>query len=326
MGWNSVRDGIRELFFLEKAEEKSAKLTDTQRATMRTYSEAAASRLTVARDIRGTAQTPVALELYRQSSLFYTLAFLSSKDQTLDVATLAPDAAFGKLDQALEANGARAPAELAQVKPLLVSTDPLAPDRLPLDQGEQRAQELELTTQWLSRLFDVRSPRELRVARIIRLSAAGAAALGLLIVFFIWLFAPKDLAKGRPAFASGGAMFSTLPAGAVDGSKSGQYGYHSVLEDSPWLSIDLGKRYALTSVKVYGRGDGYYDQSIPLALEVSDDGTTYRQIAERAEPFSASDPWVIKPAGVVTQYVRLHTLRKSYLVLGEVEVYGHRPR
>jgi len=119
-------------------------------------------------------------------------------------------------------------------------------------------------------------------------------------------------------------MFSTLPEGAVDGSHRGQYGFHSSLEESPWLSIDLRARYAIKTVKVFGRGDGYYDQSIPLALETSDDGTTYRAIATRAEPFSADDPWVIPTDNLVTRFLRLHTLRRSYLVLGEVEVYGQK--
>jgi hypothetical protein len=132
---------------------------------------------------------------------------------------------------------------------------------------------------------------------------------------------PKSVAKGKPAVSSS-TMFGTLPAAAVDGSKSGAYGFHSGLEDSPWLSIDLGRRYAITGIKVYGRGDGIYDQSIPLALEVADDDASYRALATRTEPFSADDPWVLRPAGVVARFVRLRTMRKSYLVLGEVEVFG----
>jgi hypothetical protein len=98
------------------------------------------------------------------------------------------------------------------------------------------------------------------------------------------------------------------------------------LEDSPWLSIDLGRAFAITRVKVFGRGDGYYDQSIPLALEVSDDGTTYQQIALRNDPFSEYDPWVVRPSALVTRYLRLRTMRHSYLVLGEVEVNGSVPK
>jgi hypothetical protein len=79
-------------------------------------------------------------------------------------------------------------------------------------------------------------------------------------------------------------------------------------------------------VNVFGRGDGYYDQSIPLSLEASDDGDTYRAVAQRDTPFSADDPWLIKPIDLVARFIRLRTLRRSYLVLGEVEVYGRKAK
>ncbi len=140
------------------------------------------------------------------------------------------------------------------------------------------------------------------------------------------IFSPENLALDKPAVGSSYA-FSTTAAGAVDGSRSGPYGYHSNLEDSPWLSIDLLRPYAVTKIKVFGRGDGINDQSVPLALEVSDDGSAYREVAIRGEPFSDYDPWVIKPAPpLVTRFVRLRTTRRSYLVLGEVEVYSNAPK
>jgi hypothetical protein len=318
---SSARDNLRELLLLEKAERESASLSDTQRTAMRTYADAATSRVTVARDIRGTAQTPVALELYRRASLFYTLAFIASEDQTLDAATLTPEQAYRKLDEVLQAKSLRSPPELARVKPFLLSDDPLDSDRMSPDQAEQASQELEVTTRWLSRLFELRSPQQLRIARFVRLGFVAASALALVVWLFALVLAPKNVARGRPTTISGTTLGGTTGAGAVDGSSSGLFGYHSALEESPWLSIDLGSRYLLNKVKVYGRGDGYYDQSVPLALEVSDDGTTYRQIAQRAEPFSSSDPWVVKP-DVPAQFIRLHTLRHSYLVLGEVEVFG----
>jgi len=120
------------------------------------------------------------------------------------------------------------------------------------------------------------------------------------------------------------SVLLTTADGAVDGSKSGQFGFHSQLEESPWLSVDLGARYAITSAKIFGRGDSYHDQSIPLAFEVSDDNISFREIARRTEPFSADEPWIIKPTGLVTRFIRLHTTRQSYLVLGEVEVYGQK--
>jgi hypothetical protein len=323
---SSVGHEVREFLLLEQQEKKTAAFKESQRRDMRAYVDAANRRLLVARDIRGPSQTPVALELYREAAIFYVLAFLVSKEESLDPSALTPEAALAKLDDAMAAEGITPPPELARVRPLLLVDDPLELDRLRDEESDRRAEDFEVTTRWLARLFDARSPREFKTARILRLSLASAAVLAAIVYFFAWILAPKNLARGRPTTISGSTMFSTVGAGVVDGSTSGQYGYHSALEDSPWLSIDLGKPYALNRIKVFGRGDEYHDQSIPLALESSDDGVTYQKFAERTEPFSADDPWVVRPTGVVTRYLRLHTLRRSYLVLGEVEVYGQKPK
>jgi hypothetical protein len=116
----------------------------------------------------------------------------------------------------------------------------------------------------------------------------------------------------------------TTPAGAVDGSTSGLFGFHSALEEAPWLAIDLGAPHAIDRIVVFGRGDAHNSQSIPLSLEASNDGVAYGPIAVRTEPFSAASPWVIsfKGAPLSTRHVRLRAQRRAYLVLGEVEVFG----
>jgi hypothetical protein len=313
---------LREFFLLEKATEKSVRRSELQRTTIREYHEAAICRLAVARDLRGTAQGPVALELYRLGVIFYALAYLSAKDATLEVGALPPDRTLRKLEESLEADGLRSPPEYARIRGLLLLSERLAFDRVAPEQREQKIRELDVTIGWLSGLFDVRSPRELRTARILRLLAAALAGIALLALFLVGLLTPKNLAKGRPVSSNGGTMFGTTMAAAVDGSTSGDYEFHSTPEDSPWLAIDLGRPYDITQVKVFGRGDGTYDQSIPLALEVSDDGSTYREVAQRAEPFSTYDPWVVKPTKVVGQFVRLRTLKRACLVLDEVMVNG----
>ena len=77
-------------------------------------------------------------------------------------------------------------------------------------------------------------------------------------------------------------------------------------------------------MKVQGRGDGWYDQSIPLLLEVSDDDKAYREVARRTIPFSEDAPWNVALDGVKARFVRLRADHDGYLVLGEVSVYGTR--
>jgi hypothetical protein len=158
-----------------------------------------------------------------------------------------------------------------------------------------------------------------------RLASLGMIGLGVIALVRAQITRPPNLALGRKAVASS-AAWSTTPGAAVDGIRYGsQLGFHSAEEDGPWLAIDLGKAYALTRVAAYGRGDCCFDQSVPLAFEVSDDGAVYRQMDKRESRFSQSDPWVIRPEHVIARYVRFRTLRRSYLVLSEVEVYGGKP-
>jgi hypothetical protein len=318
-----ARESVREFFLLERAEKQSEALSASQRETVRIYHEAAGRRIGVAQDLRGPVQTPAALLLYQQGSYFYALAYLVKKNASLDPTSLTPEEAFRRFDDAIVADKLASPKEFQRVRPMLVASDPLELDRLTADEANQRIEELDKAARWLAHLLDPRSPREIKTARVFRVLVGAGAVLALLVNLGFRIFAPKNLALDKPAVASS-YMFSTAAAGAVDGSRSGQYGYHSQLEESPWLSIDLGRTVAIKKILVFGRTDGYYDQSVPLALEVADDGANYHQVAARNETFSDYDPWVIKPAPpLVTRYLRLRTMRRSYLVLGEVEVYGN---
>ena len=149
--------------------------------------------------------------------------------------------------------------------------------------------------------------------------------VALLVAFYAWPTPAPNLALHRPVKASSQA-FNTLPEHAVDGKLYGQLGFHSAMEAHPWLLIDLGARYQITKVLAHGRPDCCFDQSIPLALEASDDGITFRTVTKRTTSFSSFDPWVSRPRSLVTRYVRFRTLRASVLVLSEVEVYGKRAR
>jgi hypothetical protein len=163
--------------------------------------------------------------------------------------------------------------------------------------------------------------------------AALAAALWLVAAYTLWcrLRVPLiPLARTRAdnlalhsRASSSSADFKTSAAGAIDGARYGQLGFHSRSEASPWLTLDLGAPQVLERIEAYGRGDCCFDQSVPLALELSDDGLNFETIATRELAFSQYQPWVIRPRQHTARFVRLRTLRRSVLVLGEVEVYGH---
>lgn len=153
-----------------------------------------------------------------------------------------------------------------------------------------------------------------------------SAALALLAVVTLastsGLRRPLNLAREKLATSSTVAH-GTKPAGAVDGLRYGQLGFHSGHESQPWLLVDLGAPHSLTEVTVFGRADCCFDQSIPLVLELSQDGKHFALAGRREAPFTQFEPWEVslRPARQA-RFVRLRADKTGLLVLSEIEVYG----
>jgi hypothetical protein len=167
------------------------------------------------------------------------------------------------------------------------------------------------------------SRMRLRLAQAARMAAllgVGAASVG--VMRPAW-FRPNNLALHRPAVA-GSSEFGTTPGAAVDGVRYGELGFHSGLSD-PSLTVDLEAAVRLDRIDVYGRADCCFEQSVPLQISSSLDGRRFQPLATRETDFSQTDPWSLRVSPPVSaRYLRFTTLRKSYLVLGEVEAYGSR--
>jgi hypothetical protein len=312
----------REFFLREAAMRRSDEFAPAQLAAIHLYKKAAMMRLRAAKDLWGVGQGSSTLPLFQQAAHLLILAFLGSKGDPADPSKLGIEAALDRLEAVLAEEGISSPTALASTRALLLSTDPLALDRLPGAEAESATSQLQSVVEWLVSLVDLRSPKELKIQRLLRLSTAAAALLAGLVWLGVKLFSPPNLALHRPVTATATA-YDTTPAGVVDGDRSTSFGYHSAEDDAPWLAIDLGQSIRIDKVKVYGRSDCCFDQSIPISLEISDDGVTYREVAARSEKFSDYDPWVVTP-GQMGRYVRLRVHRRTYLVLNEVEVYGRK--
>jgi F5/8 type C domain len=322
--FSRVGGEVREFFLLEHEARGSASLTESQRSAVRAYYDAAIRRMSAARDLRGPDQTRAAVSMYRAAGRALAFAFLLSRDARLDVEGLASSGAlFERLGQAFEIEQIQAPPVFDSARSTLASPDLLALDSRTRERATRDADELERATRWLSTLIHPYPLRRVRSRSAIRLTTAALGVLGAVGWLGMRAFAPKNVALDKLARASS-SDWGTAPAAAVDGEKNGRFGFHSREEKSPWWSVDLGRPRKIATVKVFGRGDCCYEQSVPLALEASDDGTAYRIVGERTDPFSESEPWVVQPEGVVARFVRLRTERPSSLVLGEVEIYERR--
>lgn len=113
-------------------------------------------------------------------------------------------------------------------------------------------------------------------------------------------------------------------AGACDGVKDGQWGFHTEHEDRPWWQVDLGTVCELDRLLVYNRTD-FAERAARLIVLVSDDGKAFRQVYQHDGTafFGHTDakPLTISLHGVRARFVRLQLPGQDYFHLDEVEVY-----
>jgi hypothetical protein len=66
-------------------------------------------------------------------------------------------------------------------------------------------------------------------------------------------------------------------AGACDGIKDGQWGFHTQYEDRPWWQIDLGNSCELDCLHLYNRTE-FAQRAARLIVLVSEDGKDFRRV------------------------------------------------
>lgn len=89
-------------------------------------------------------------------------------------------------------------------------------------------------------------------------------------------------------------------------------------ENNPWVEYDLGDRKTFTHVVVKNRSDCCPDRAVPMVLEVSDDRTSWHEVARRDDTFST---WRAEFPATRARYARLRVLRRSILHLDRFDLY-----
>jgi hypothetical protein len=77
-------------------------------------------------------------------------------------------------------------------------------------------------------------------------------------------------------------------------------------------------------VKVYNRGDGWFDIGMPMTLLFSEDGVEFTEVDERVEQFYRWDPWVFEAGKKRARYVRVNGAKGKVVALNELEVFGRK--
>ncbi|MGD0528347.1 MAG: discoidin domain-containing protein [Polyangiaceae bacterium] len=309
---------ITEFFTLGRAESTIRGYEPAQRARVQEHAAAADRRAWAG---RRTTQAVAAAVLLREAVTLSLHAAACARDagvdlDALDLATamppLPPDPARPRAE----------PTDDARVREALTSRDALYFDRLDPEDAERARWALDRAASLVRQRVEARSLTNVRGVRWGRF-----AALLLVIGYVAFMVTralvfPKNIALGKPVHPSSRKHNPPDGKELVDGEIGTSFGIHTNVEDSPNVVIDLQGRYWIDSVKVYNRVDGWFDDSLPLVVELSQDGNKWDEIGRREEHFDASPPWVVNGRGKPAEFVRVRVARKSYLAISEVEVYG----
>ena len=113
-------------------------------------------------------------------------------------------------------------------------------------------------------------------------------------------------------------------AGACDGVKNGQWGFHTALEDDPWWQIDLGEPRPLDHLTIYNRCDHTAGRAAQLTVSLSQDGKVFESFYQHDGTMFLGQPdgkpLQVRCEGRTARYVRLQVPGNNCLHLDEVEI------
>lgn len=155
--------------------------------------------------------------------------------------------------------------------------------------------------------------RFVRITGLILMCSVLAASL---IAGVQHLTRKPNLALGKPWRASSVWAECHPEIRSCGGLRSDIF-FHTKDDESPWVEFDLGTLTSISEVYVKNRSDSVPDRAVPLVIEVSDDGKSWREVARKNDTFRT---WTASFAPVMTRYVRARVDRRSWLHLDRVEI------
>ena len=258
---------IREWFWLGEAQRLAEGCTDDARGEVRVLAAGVKARAKMAREAADEHFDPVAIVLYWQAVQLAATAALVARGSRPAGSALG-NAELIQLIDSDELPELGPAADFGELRPVFTDDDASAADRLG---AAERARAVDLLTAALRRVrrrYEVRTRRRIRFSRWLRLGFLALTLMAALTGLALWLFLPRNLARGRPVTASSVRPGTPAPAGLVDGSVTDTFGAHTETDGKAWFTIDLGEPHRLSRVVVYNRGDGYFSEMLPLVIEL----------------------------------------------------------
>jgi peptidoglycan/LPS O-acetylase OafA/YrhL len=175
-----------------------------------------------------------------------------------------------------------------------------------------------------SALTDPARRASFKVSTRTKVLVAAGAAVALLYAsrhVIMRVFGPRDLALHAPVTMSSHEEHRPGGEVLVNGWLESEYGAHTRRQESPWVTIDLGRPTKVGAIRVYNRAEGWQDEQIPLELSVSNDGARFTTIARTDTMFTQAFPWRIAVRRHPFRYLRLQAPGNTALCLSEVEAF-----
>lgn len=311
-----------DVFLLRDRERLAASCVATTRDEVRDLALAGRSRAEVAERLLEGHFTS-ALTLYRESAVFYLAAAVAARTGASPPDPLRGDdllAGFEELHGPLNGTPARA-AFLDQVR----APDPRAVERLTPAEAAEAARASRLVVRAVAALVEPRDGSEIRFIRRARVGTVGLVALAL-VAWFVASRSGPNLALHKPVATSGVFPTATSPPGGLtDGVTTGSYGVHTAVGGIPWVSVDLQGVYRIKKVKVYNRGDGWFDGGLPMTVQLSENGKDFVDVGTQTSTFGQWVPWTLRVDHKRARWVRVRGGDGKYVALSELEVFGDRP-
>ncbi|HTQ05969.1 MAG TPA: discoidin domain-containing protein [Polyangiaceae bacterium] len=132
-----------------------------------------------------------------------------------------------------------------------------------------------------------------------------------------WNERQRDIARGRPYRTSSVYTGVGCHSPDQDCPESPFFFFHTLEDDRPWVEIDLGGKRKFSAIKIVNREDCCGERAVPLAVEVSNDRKTWREVARREDTFNT---WYAEFPTVSAHYVRAISLHKTLFHLRRFSV------
>ena len=323
---SSLPARARDLFLLERAERSVRAFTPEQHAAVRKHFDAAQRRASVADDLSDDRNVAVAYVLYREAVALLIAAVVASRDASrINLEDLRASTAFDNLTALADADQVPPlPDYIGEARKVLSEDEPLAFDRRSAEDLLSKRKSVEFTLRWLTELIEPRTLNEIRATRLVRLFLTAALVICAIGWVVVRATRPLNIALNKPVTVSQRHPASTAApdnSGFVNGDIEGSYGIHTSLAAAgsfAWVMVDLTQPMSVKKVKVYNRADGWFDETLPMTMEFSEDGTSFTVVETRATGFTSRSPWVYEAKGAKTRFVRVRSDR--YLALTEIEI------